>query len=56
MNIFSEHTLMRELHQSGGKIILLVMDGLGGLPLQVDGKTELETARTPNMDNYMNNH
>ena len=50
MNIFSEHTLMRELHQSGGKIILLVMDGLGGLPLQVDGKTELETARTPNMD------
>ena len=29
---------------------MLVMDGLGGLPLNPDGKTELETALTPNMD------
>ncbi|MBE0698001.1 MAG: 2,3-bisphosphoglycerate-independent phosphoglycerate mutase [Anaerolineaceae bacterium] len=32
------------------KIVLLVMDGLGGLPMQSGGLTELETAKTPNMD------
>src|SRR5512137_2049159 len=35
---------------NGSKIILLVMDGLGGLPLEPGGLTELETAHTPNMD------
>lgn len=33
-----------------GKIVLLVMDGLGGLPMEPGGKTELEAANTPNMD------
>ena len=43
--------LMRRLTlPEGGKILLLVMDGLGGLPLVPGGKTELETANTPNMD------
>ena len=32
------------------KIVLMVMDGLGGLPMTLDGLTELETAKTPNMN------
>jgi 2,3-bisphosphoglycerate-independent phosphoglycerate mutase len=32
------------------KIAMVIMDGLGGLPLEPGGKTELETARTPNLD------
>ncbi|MFC1987481.1 2,3-bisphosphoglycerate-independent phosphoglycerate mutase [Chloroflexota bacterium] len=35
---------------SPAKIILLVIDGLGGLPYPETGKTELETANTPNLD------
>ena len=42
--------LMKELHvPSDKKIIMLVLDGLGGVP-GAGGKTELEAARTPNMD------
>ena len=29
---------------------MVVMDGLGGLPLDTSGKTELESAHTPNLD------
>src|SRR6266446_755051 len=48
MNI---HQLMRELREPNDtKIMLLVADGLGGLPLELGGKTELESARTPNLD------
>ncbi len=32
------------------KIAMIIMDGLGGLPLEPGGKTELETAFTPNLD------
>src|ERR1700747_208495 len=45
------HALIRELREDNPtKIVLLVADGLGGLPLEPGGKTELETARTPNLD------
>lgn len=34
----------------GGRILLMVLDGLGGLPREGSGRTELEEARTPNLD------
>lgn len=36
------------IQKNNSKIILVVLDGLGGLP--VDGRTEIEAARTPNLD------
>lgn len=38
------------VQKKGDKVVLLVMDGLGGLPDRVGGKTELEAAHTPNLD------
>ncbi|MBP3957538.1 2,3-bisphosphoglycerate-independent phosphoglycerate mutase [Gemmata sp. G18] len=48
MNI---HELIRDLREPAKtKIVLLVADGLGGLSRQPGGLTELETAKTPNLD------
>ncbi len=45
------HDLTRELHiKSNSKIVMVVADGLGGLPQHPGGRTELETAATPNLD------
>ncbi|HEU5115995.1 MAG TPA: phosphoglycerate mutase, partial [Isosphaeraceae bacterium] len=47
----TSHDLIRQLREKNKtKIVLLVADGLGGLPIEPGGKTELETAKTPNLD------
>ena len=32
------------------KILMVVLDGVGGLPMELGGETELATAKTPNLD------
>ncbi len=47
----ADFELMRRLNtKNDKKIVLLIMDGLGGLPSGKNGLTELEAAETPNLD------
>jgi 2,3-bisphosphoglycerate-independent phosphoglycerate mutase len=48
--ISSEIASQLTFEDNGSKIILFVIDGVGGFPLPETGLTELETARTPNLD------
>jgi len=47
---FSLELIKSIARPSPTKIVLLVIDGLGGLPNPETGKTELETANIPNLD------
>lgn len=42
--------IQRMTEPADTKIVLLILDGLGGLPRTPDGLTELESARRPNMN------
>ena len=43
--------ILQELaEENDRKILLLVLDGLGGLAMEPGGPTELEAAQTPNLD------
>jgi len=46
----STDVMKRLSEKTDSKIVMLVIDGLGGLPDEKTGKTELEAARTPNLD------
>jgi 2,3-bisphosphoglycerate-independent phosphoglycerate mutase len=47
----NQHELIKQLREDNGtKIVMLVADGLGGLPIEPGGPTELEEARTPHLD------
>ncbi len=42
---------IRELaKKTDEKILMVVLDGVGGLPMDLGGDTELATAKTPNLD------
>ncbi len=47
----ADFNLIKSLHQPANtKLVLLILDGLGGLSVEPGGPTELEAAHTPNFD------
>ena len=46
----NQEILSTLIYKNDSKIVYIIMDGLGGLPREQGGKTELETAKTPNLD------
>lgn len=49
----SQEILKKLAIETSSKIVLLVIDGLGGLPREETGKTELEEARIPNLTSLL---
>lgn len=43
------------IRPGGGRIVYVVVDGVGGLPDAEKGGTELQVARTPNLDRLARN-
>lgn len=50
MTMLDDAIIQQLLIPNDRKIVLLVADGLGGLPREIDGQTELEAAAKPNLD------
>ena len=47
----NQQELIKQLRDDNKtKIVMLIADGLGGLPIEPGGPTELEEAKTPNLD------
>ncbi|MBN1233492.1 MAG: 2,3-bisphosphoglycerate-independent phosphoglycerate mutase [Candidatus Coatesbacteria bacterium] len=53
MELSKRQKLLKSLAQEGGKIVYLVMDGLGDLATGKYSETPLEKAKTPNLDNLV---
>jgi len=51
--MFSENLIADISQKTPSRICLVVLDGLGGIP--VDGKTELDAAKKPNLDEFAKN-
>lgn len=45
-----DETLKNLIVKNNTKIVMVVIDGLGGLPIEDGGETELGAAKTPNLD------
>lgn len=53
--LFSQEITSSLTLQTDARVVLFVVDGLGGLPHPKSGITELEAARTPNLDELASN-
>jgi hypothetical protein len=45
-----DRLIQRQVNENQTRMVMLIMDGLGGLARDPGGKTELESAYTPNLD------